>query len=96
MLFAIGGGFVWVIKLEYHVGAHVWRGVLALGIAVGGASLFAPHFFLSAVLGIIAGTIIWGATELPCQEERVRRGMFPANPRRLAWREKGGRGENCA
>ncbi|MFN2245354.1 MAG: hypothetical protein ACK2U2_23900 [Anaerolineae bacterium] len=24
--------------------------------------------------------MIWGATELPEQEERVARGLFPANP----------------
>ncbi|MFC2037067.1 DUF4491 family protein [Chloroflexota bacterium] len=40
--------------------------------------------FYSAILGVLGGTIICGATELPKQEERVAKGMFPANPRRQA------------
>ncbi len=82
MLLAIGLGFLWVIKLEYHVGAQVWKLVLALGIGVTAASLFMPSFASSALLGILGGSIIWGALELPDQEERVRRGLFPANPKR--------------
>jgi len=79
-LFAIGIGFIWVIKLEFYVGAHVWKGVLALGILLCLASLWIPSFWGSALLGIIGGSIAWGATELPDQEERVARGIFPANP----------------
>lgn len=79
---AIGLGFVWVIKLEYYVGAHVAKAVAVFGVLVVVASLFMPGFVLSAVVGIIGGTIVWGATELPDQEERVAEGMFPANPRK--------------
>lgn len=79
---AIGLGYVWVIRLEYHVGAHVARGVAALGVAVVLASLFIPSFTFSAMAGIVGGTIFWGAAELPKQEQRVARGWFPANPRR--------------
>ncbi len=82
MLAAIGLGFVWVIKLEYHVGAHVWKGVLAFGILVILVSGLLPSFWASALLGIVGGSIVWGATELPDQEDRVRRGLFPANPKR--------------
>jgi len=77
---AIGIGFVWVIRLEYYVGAHVAKAVAALGIIVTLASLFTPNFVTSAIVGILGGTIVWGATELPDQEERVAEGMFPANP----------------
>jgi len=80
LLFAIGIGFFWVIKLEFYVGAHIWKGVLALGLALTLASLFLPTFWASAPVGIFGGSIVWGATELPEQEERVRRGIFPANP----------------
>lgn len=83
MLVAIGLGFVWVIKLEYYLGAGVWKAVLVTGLFVCGVSLFMPTFTGSALLGILGGSIVWGATELPAQEERVRRGMFPANPRRI-------------
>ena len=79
---AIGLGFLWVIKLEYHVGAHVAWAVAALGIATVLGSHFVPGFAPSAILGVLGGTLIWGATELPAQEERVARGLFPANPRK--------------
>ena len=79
---AIGIGFVWVIKLEYYVGAHTAKAVAALGIAIILVSLFIPNFTFSAILGILGSTIIWGATELPEQEARVAKGLFPANPKR--------------
>ncbi len=82
MLFVIGFGFVWVIKLEYHIGAHVWPGVLAVGVALAVLSLFLPSFWASSLLGIFAGSVIWGSTELPPQAERVAQGLFPANPKR--------------
>jgi L-lactate permease len=82
MLFAIGIGFFWVIRVEYHLGAGVWKWVLIAGLLICLASLFIPSFTGSALLGIIGGSVVWGATELPGQEERVRKGLFPANPRR--------------
>lgn len=81
---AIGLGFLWVIKLEYYVGAHVAKLVGIVGVLVSGASLLVPSFYLSAVIGIVGGTIFWGATELPDQEKRVAAGMFKANPKRQA------------
>jgi hypothetical protein len=41
-----------------------------------------PNFYLSAIMGVFSGTIIWGAGELPQQEERAARGLFPIHPRR--------------
>ncbi len=82
MLVVIGLGFVWVIKLEYHIGAHIWKGVLLFGLLVSLASGLLPSFWASALVGILGGSIVWGATELPDQEERVRQGLFPANPRK--------------
>lgn len=80
MLFAIGIGFLWVVKLEYYAGAQVWKGVLAGGLLLCLASLFLADFWASALLGIFGGSVVWGATELPDQAERVRRGLFPARP----------------
>ena len=88
MLFAIGFGFFWVIKLEYYLGAGIWKAVMAAGLLICLLSLFVPTFTSSALLGIFGGSIIWGATELPGQEERVQRGLFPANPRRTAAQER--------
>ena len=84
MLFMIGVGFWWVIKLEFLVGAHIWKGVLALGLILTLVSLFLPNFWASALVGIFGGSVVWGATELPDQEERVKRGIFPANPKRIS------------
>lgn len=84
MLLAIGGGFVWVIRLEYHLGARLWPWVLALGIGLTLGSALLPSFWGSALLGILAGSIVWGATELPDQEKRVAQGLFPENPNRRA------------
>jgi hypothetical protein len=80
MLFSIGFGFFWVIKLEYYWGARLWKAVLGVGLLICLASLFTPSFAVSALLGILGGSVVWGATELPPQEERVQRGLFPANP----------------
>jgi len=84
---AIGIGFVWVIKLEYYVGAHTAKAVTALGIAITLVSLFIPDFTFSAILGVLGGTVVWGATELPDQEKRVAKGMFPVNPRKQVRKE---------
>jgi hypothetical protein len=88
MLFSIGSGFFWVIRVEYHLGAGVWKAVLALGLILVALSAFMPSFTASAALGIFGGSVVWGATELPSQEDRVRRGLFPANPKRKS-REEG-------
>lgn len=87
MLGVIGFGFFWVIKIEYYLGAQVWKVVLILGVLLSLASLFMPSFTLSALVGIFGGSVVWGATELPDQAERVRRGLFPANPRRVRKQE---------
>ncbi len=78
----IGVGFVWVIKLEYYVGAHLAKPVAAVGALVILLSLVMPDFVSSALVGVTGGSIVWGATELPDQQERVARGMFPANPKK--------------
>lgn len=85
--FAIGIGFVWVIKLEYHVGAHVARAVGILGVAMMLGSVLIPCFFGSALFGILGGTVLWGATELPDQEKRVAKGQFKRNPKKDISRE---------
>lgn len=82
MLFVIAIGFVWVIKLEYYLGAKVWKTVFVLGVMICILALFMPNFTASALVGIFGGSVVWGATELPGQEERVQRGLFPANPKR--------------
>ena len=69
MLFSIGFGFFWVIRVEYHLGARVWKAVLVLGLTLVALSTFMPSFTASAILGIFGGSVVWGATELPDQED---------------------------
>jgi hypothetical protein len=85
----IGLGFVWVIRFEYLVGAYRWRWVLLFGLALCAASLLMPNFVAAAVVGILGGSIAWGAVELPHQEERVDHGLFKAHPNR-AFRPRAG------
>jgi hypothetical protein len=78
----IGVGFMWVIQFEYYVGAYRWKWVAAAGLALCAVSLFTPSFTFAALLGILGGSIVWGAVELPHQEERVDHGLFKAHPNR--------------
>jgi len=82
-LISIGFGFWWVVKLEYIFGARIWKIVLGLGILICLVSAFMPDFKTAALIGILGGSLVWGATELPAQEDRVKRGHFPANPKRF-------------
>ncbi len=82
-LLAIGVGFLWVVKLEYYIGAYINKAVFIVGCAVTVLSLFVKEPMISALIGVLGGTVIWGATELKDQEERVKRGMFKKNPKKL-------------
>lgn len=82
-LFAIGIGFVWVIKLEYYVGACSKRIVLFLGLITMLSTYFISSFILAGTIGIIGGSIIWGATEMQDQEERAQKGQFPVRSEKL-------------
>jgi hypothetical protein len=81
-LFAIGMGFVWVIRMEYHLGYLWWPYPLTLGIVLVTLSLFVGNPGWSALLGILGGTFIWGATELKEQAVRAELGWFKFNPNR--------------
>lgn len=71
-----------VIKAEYHLGRKAWPVFLALGLACLGLSLLVRATLPSVLLGILGFTFLWSIRELLEQEERVRQGRFPANPRR--------------
>lgn len=81
-LFAIGMGFVWVIRMEYHLGYMWWPYPLVLGVVLVALSLFVGNPGWSALLGIMGGTFIWGATELKEQAVRAELGWFKFNPNR--------------
>lgn len=71
-----------VIKAEYYCGTRIWWAFLIAGLATSIGSLFVSNVYLSVFLGIFAFSSFWGIHELFQQEERVRKGWFPRNPKR--------------
>ncbi|MDR2808978.1 MAG: DUF4491 family protein [Tannerellaceae bacterium] len=71
-----------VVKVEYYWGTKYWWIFLLWGIGGIVASLFVCNVFLSAVSGVFAFSSFWTIKELFEQEERVRKGWFPKNPKR--------------
>ena len=71
-----------VIKGEYYCGQRFrWFFLLAgIGLCVG--SLLVHGWFLSSLLGVGAFSCFWGIKEVGEQQERVRKGWFPRNPKR--------------
>lgn len=73
-----------VIKTEYYLGTRVWWIFLIVGLAAGVAALCVENAYLSCVLGVTAFCFLWSITELFQQRERVKKGWFPANPKKAA------------
>jgi len=71
-----------VIKAEYYIGKKIWPLFLVAGIAACAASLFVQNAILSPVLAVLGFTLFWSIKELFEQENRVKKGWFPANPNR--------------
>lgn len=70
-----------VIKAEYYLGKRCWWMFAIAGTGFCIASLFASHVF-AAILGVIGFSCYWSILELFEQEKRVRKGWFPANPKK--------------
>lgn len=71
-----------VIKGEYYYGARCKRWFAVAGIVGIGLSLWISHIFWSSLLGVFAFSCFWSVKEVTDQQERVRKGWFPRNPRR--------------
>ena len=71
-----------VIKAEYHWGTRCWWLFLFLGLAGSAAAIWIDNLFLSSLLGVFAFSCFWSIHEIFEQEERVRKGWFPKNPKR--------------
>lgn len=71
-----------VIKCEYRFGARCRWWFVVFGIIGVAASLLVADFFWSTILAVLAFSALWSAKEIKDQEERVRKGWFPRNPRR--------------
>ena len=71
-----------VIKAEYYIGTRAWILFLLMGIVGGIVSVCTQHPLLSIVAGVFAFSSFWGILEVFEQAERVRKGWFPANPKK--------------
>lgn len=76
----VGFGFFWVVRLERSLGWTWWPYVILAGLGFLGLSLFLPWPLLSALVGALGASVLWGATELRNQAIRVRLGWYPDKP----------------
>ena len=77
-----------VIKGEYYFGTKINYVFFLLGVVASILALLTNGVFLSAILAVVAFSSFWSIKEVIEQEERVRKGWFPANPKRRESREK--------
>ena len=71
-----------VIKGEYFFSAKIWPIFLVAGIGFCAISVFVDNVIGAATLAVVGFSCLWSIGELKEQEERVRNGWFPANPKR--------------
>lgn len=72
-----------VIKGEYYFGEKIKWAFLVAGILFLVSALLAESTIASALLGVTAFSCFWSIHEVTQQVERVRKGWFPANPKRV-------------
>lgn len=72
-----------VIKGEYYFGTRCRWWFMVLGIICLIASAIVGDILLSTLLGVIGFSSFWSIKEVLEQEERVRKGWFPRNPKRI-------------
>lgn len=78
-----------VIQTEYHFGKRAWPVFLVAGLACCVGSLWIRGGVLSALTAVLGFSLLWSIRELYEQEERVKKGWFPANPRKRTKGETG-------
>ena len=78
----IGVFHVIVVKGEYYFSKKIWPLFLAAGIASLFISLFISSPVISSLIAIFGISCLWSIRELFEQEDRVKKGWFPKNPKR--------------
>lgn len=71
-----------VIKGEYYFGVRCWWAFAVAGVGMAAASLLTTGV-VSVLCGVTSFSCFWSILEVFEQRERVRKGWFPANPRRV-------------
>ena len=72
-----------VIKAEYYFTSKCWPVFLLAGLISLIGSVCLKNNIISTILGILGCTCLWSILEIKEQEERVKKGWFPKNPRRM-------------
>ena len=71
-----------VIKAEYYFSKSCWPVFLIAGIVLMAVSAMIENVIFSSALAVIGMSSWWSILELFEQEKRVKKGWFPANPKR--------------
>ncbi|MCY6371720.1 DUF4491 family protein [Clostridium ganghwense] len=71
-----------VIKSEYYFSKKIWPLFLALGIIFILLSVCVKAQILSSIMGVTGFSCLWSIHEIFEQEERVKKGWFPKNPKK--------------
>ncbi|WRS28898.1 DUF4491 family protein [Oscillospiraceae bacterium MB08-C2-2] len=71
-----------VIKAEYYFSKRIFPAFLVGGLLFVIGSILVKSTLPSAVLGVTGFSCFWSIKELFEQEHRVKKGWFPANPKR--------------
>ncbi len=71
-----------VVKAEYYWGVKCWWIFLITGIIGLGLSIIVDDIAISAILGVFSFSSFWTIKEVFEQRERVKKGWFPANPKK--------------
>lgn len=82
-LLIIGLGFPLVILGERYLGYLWWPYMLGAGMLLISFSLLVTTDWLSAVVGVLGATFVWGSTELKEQAVRAELGWFPFNAHKI-------------
>ena len=71
-----------VIKAEYYFSKRCWWVFALAGVIFAVISLLVADVVWSSLSGVTAFSCFWSILELFEQEKRVKKGWFPANPKR--------------
>ena len=82
-LFIIGLGFVWVIRGERYFGYLWWPYTMGAGILLVIVSIFLTSDTISALIGALGASLLWGSTELKEQAIRGELGWYPYHDRKI-------------
>ena len=72
-----------VIKGEYYFTKNIWPIFLVLGLASLVGCIWVSNSIIRSLLAVLGFSLLWSIKEIFEQEERVKKGWFKANPKRI-------------